>query len=240
VLNIDKSNIVIFHPPQKKIHYHIKIIVDGKNLCQVLNTKYLGVFIDSHLNWKDQVTYLAKKVKRNIGALSKLRHFTSPEILINLYYSLVYPFFTYGNVAWGNTYPTTIKTLFILQKKAILRIITHSKYDDHTDSLFKAANILKLEDLIYYCNATFLYDYHYNYLSFLTLFLSKFLKFTIIIQDLQQNQLSPSPMQEPTMINSTYAKGAEVWNSIREEFKTLSKQSFKKKLKDVLLSKYAK
>ena len=35
-----------------------------------------------------------------------------------------------------------------MQKKA-LRIISKSKYDDHTDSLFKEKRILKLEDLIY-------------------------------------------------------------------------------------------
>jgi len=155
---------------------------------------------------------------------SKLRHFTSPEILINLYYSLVYPFFTYGNVAWGNTYPTTIKPLFILQKKAI-RIITHSKYDDHTDPLFKAANILKLEDLIYYCNATFLYDYHYNKLP--KLFDSFFIKISQV-HNYNTRLASKSTFSLPN-VRTNYGKfnirfkGAEVWNSIHEEFKTLSK-----------------
>lgn len=61
VLNIDKSNIVIFHPPQKKLRYNIDINVDGKSISKASSTKYLGVFIDSHLQWKEQITYLAKK-----------------------------------------------------------------------------------------------------------------------------------------------------------------------------------
>jgi hypothetical protein len=34
--------------------------------------KYLGIFIDSNLNWKSQIDYITKKIKGNIGILSKL------------------------------------------------------------------------------------------------------------------------------------------------------------------------
>ena len=30
--------------------------------------KYLGIMIDSHLNWKSQVCYISKKIKRKILA----------------------------------------------------------------------------------------------------------------------------------------------------------------------------
>ena len=43
-------------------------------------------------------------VKRNIGAISKVKHFVDMAILTNLYYSLVYPFLRYALVAWGNIY----------------------------------------------------------------------------------------------------------------------------------------
>ena len=36
--------------------------------------KYLGVIIDSHLSWKFHVDYVAMKISRNIGIISKLRH----------------------------------------------------------------------------------------------------------------------------------------------------------------------
>ena len=54
----------------------------------------------------------------------------------SLYYALVYPFLIYGIIAWGNTYPTTLQPLFILQKKAI-RFMTFSIFDEHTSPLFK-------------------------------------------------------------------------------------------------------
>ena len=46
--------------------------------------KYLGIMIDSHLNWKSQVSYISKKIKRNVGILSKLRHYVNLKTLTNL------------------------------------------------------------------------------------------------------------------------------------------------------------
>ena len=82
--------------------------------------KYLGVYIDSHLNWKIHINYVSKKIKRSIGFLSKLRYFVlSRQVLNNLYYALLYPFFIYGLVTRGNTYETTILPLFILQNELV-------------------------------------------------------------------------------------------------------------------------
>ena len=48
-----------------------------------------------------------------------MRYLVTLDVLINLYYTLTYPFLIYGFVVWGNTYPTNIKPLFILQKRTI-------------------------------------------------------------------------------------------------------------------------
>ena len=65
--------------------------------------------IDSNLSWKSQVSYIAKKIKWNIGILSKLRYYVNSDILVELYYALIYPFLTYGLISWINTYSSTTK-----------------------------------------------------------------------------------------------------------------------------------
>ena len=55
--------------------------------------KYLGIIIDSNLNWKKQVSELSKKIARGIVLLAKPRHFVNTETLIQVYYSIVFPFF---------------------------------------------------------------------------------------------------------------------------------------------------
>ena len=116
-LKIEKSNFLIFHIPQKKLTNNIKLCINGKLLKQENYIKYLGIMIDCHLNWKSHINFVTRKVKRSIGILSRVRHFTNISILISFYYTLIYPFLTYGLIAWGNTYHSTINPIFILQKK---------------------------------------------------------------------------------------------------------------------------
>ena len=116
---------MVFHPPQRKIIPSFNLTINGIHLKRDLFIKYLGVLIDSNLSWKPQVDSIVKKIKRSIGILSKLRYYVNTTILINLYYSLIYPFLTCGILSWGNAYTTTLQPLYILQKKA-MRIITFS------------------------------------------------------------------------------------------------------------------
>ena len=82
------------------------------------------------------MSFLNKKIKRNIGAISKFRHFVNTDILINLYCALIYPYFTYDILAWGNTYSSTVNPLFILQKKDYA-LVTFSDYREHTSPLLR-------------------------------------------------------------------------------------------------------
>ena len=69
--------------------------------------------IDSNLS----CVCVLKKVRRGIGILSKIHHYVTKDILISLYYTLIYPFLTYGLIAWGNTYNTTLHLVYIIQKR---------------------------------------------------------------------------------------------------------------------------
>ena len=64
---------------------------------------------------------------------------------MKLYYALIYPFLTYRILIWGNTYETTLKALFILQKKAVL-MIAFSKLDSCSSPLFKSLGLIKFFD----------------------------------------------------------------------------------------------
>ena len=117
-LNIDKSNFVIFHPPQKNVQgLKLNLKINDQQLNREFFIKYLGVMIDSNLNWKKHAESVVKKIRRSVGILSKIRYYVSTEILMTLYYVLVYPFIMYGLIVWGNTYETTIKPVFVIQKK---------------------------------------------------------------------------------------------------------------------------
>ena len=110
--------------------------------------------MDRNLNWKDHVLELSKKNSSSIGMLLKLCNFVAIDIIIQVYYSIIYSFLIYGVLAWGNTYKTNIEPLVILQKKAIC-IITFSPYRSHTSHIFKKLNLIKFPDIINVYTALF-------------------------------------------------------------------------------------
>ena len=159
-LNIEKSNFIIFHPPQKRLQdFSFNLSLNNKKLKREYCIKYLGILIDSHLSWKPQVDFVVKKIRRSIGILSKLRRYIDLSILLKLYYALIYPFLIYGIIIWGNTYESTLKPIFILQKK-VLRAITFSQYDSPSSPLFKSPQVIKFYDLVSFHIATFMYKFH--------------------------------------------------------------------------------
>ena len=61
-LNIEKSNFIIFHPPQKILQdFSFNVSLKNKQLKREYCIKYLGILIDSHLSWKPQVDFVVKK-----------------------------------------------------------------------------------------------------------------------------------------------------------------------------------
>ena len=68
-LNLKKTNITLFHPLQKKLNGSIVLCLNGKIVGQIRSTKYLGVLMDCHLNRKDHVYNICKKLTRSVGKL---------------------------------------------------------------------------------------------------------------------------------------------------------------------------
>ena len=58
--------------------------------------KYLEVMVDHKLTWEEHTRYVVQKLTKARGILAKLRHLAPQTILINVYYSIVYPHLLYG------------------------------------------------------------------------------------------------------------------------------------------------
>ena len=238
-LNIEKSNFVIFHPPQKKVNHSVNLRINNMVIEEKKSIKYLGIIMDANLNWKNHIHELSKKISRGIGLLSKLRHFVSSHILTQVYYSIIFPYLTYGVLIWGNTYKTNLNPLIVLQKKAI-RIITFSDFHAHTSPIFKELNLLKFPDIVHFYTAVFMYQYTYGKLpdSFCNFFTA------ISSQHHYNTRLAskstftlPSTRTNYGLFNIRFC-GPKIWNAVDETFKTLTIFSFKRKLKAGLINTY--
>ena len=66
--------------------------------------KFLGVIIDENLTWKKYIDAISKTVSRNIGMLSKLKHYVPGYIMYSLYSTLALPYVNYGILIWPGKY----------------------------------------------------------------------------------------------------------------------------------------
>ena len=219
----------------------MQIYLNDLSIKREYTIKYLGITIDCNLNWKSHVAEISKKIKRNIGVICKLRNFVNSHILKNLYYSLIYPYLIYGIVVWGNTYTSSTNPLFLLKKK-LVRIITFSDYLDHTNSIFLALNILKFQDLVFYHNALFMYDFHSGNLPhiFSTFFSPVSQKHSYTTRLASRSTYSlPNVRTNFGKFNIRFI-GPKIWNEVDETFKNCKKYKFKKMLKNSLIQCYSK
>ena len=123
---------------QKRFEHKENIAVQ-----QVEETKFLGVLLDQHLSWKYHINHVAKIVLKTIGIISKAVFFLSSKSLLFLYYTLVYQYLNYWNIAWCSTYPSNSNSLLYLRKR-IVRIIGGAEYLAHTAPLFRTLNTLDI------------------------------------------------------------------------------------------------
>ena len=130
-----KTSFLVFHSPQRRIAHKLNLSISNMSVKSYTQIKYLGLIFDSNLTELETILHeLSKKVSRGIGALSKIRYYVNGTQYILLYYSIIFPFLTYGLSIWGNTCSATLKPLITLQKSAI-RTVTFSN-QMNTLSLF--------------------------------------------------------------------------------------------------------
>ena len=104
------------------------------------------MIIDDKLKWDEHINTVKQKLNRSLFAINKAKQVLPSKHLITLYYTLVYPYLTYGINLWGAACDTHLNKLIIMQKK-LVRSIAFAKYDAHTEPLFKKLGLLKLHDI---------------------------------------------------------------------------------------------
>jgi len=160
-LILSKTNYIIFRSKKKIIPVlDSSIKIDNKEITQVTTTNFLGVYVDEHLTFNDHVSIIAKKVAKNIGIISRIRHVLQRPILMNLYNTLILPYLSYCNIVWASNYHSHLTRLTILQKR-IVRIICGLKYNQSTSTYFKKLRIMSLLNINNMQTGIFMYRFQY-------------------------------------------------------------------------------
>ena len=119
-LNIAKTNFMIFGNKQCEDNH-------GMNIERVYVTKFLGVHIDSHLNWCEHITHIKSKISKKVSIIRRVKHLLINSALYSLYSTLVMPYLNYCCDIWGNTYKSRIQPLHVERGSSVVECRTRNR-----------------------------------------------------------------------------------------------------------------
>jgi len=159
VLNSSKTKFMVFSKQQQSVHAvlenkPIRVHGDGcdENNCrcdileEVRSYRYLGLILQSDLKYNLHIESLRNKLRASVAILSRLRSIASVKLNKILYFSLIESHLNYMLTVYGGTFRTRIKSLTILQKKAVRCIVGADRFA-HSEPIFKKLSILDFNRL---------------------------------------------------------------------------------------------
>jgi len=156
-LNAKKTELLIFHHPNKALNFNLNIKLNGKKLFPSDYVKYLGILIDKHLLYRQHMNSVSNKLARAIGMLKKIRHYVSATILRSIYFSIFFSLISYAITIWGQNSNCQFRRVVSLQNKAI-KIINFANHRESPLASYKASKILRIEDYIKLQNFLYAFD----------------------------------------------------------------------------------
>ena len=158
-LNVGKTNYIIFsHKNNIDIRNNLSLQIGNDTINRQNVVKFLGLYVDSKLDWHEHTKYVTNKLNSSLYAMRKIKHLVYRNHMLTLYYSLVYPYLDYGVSLWGSANAKLTNKLKATQKKAV-RIMMGEKYNAHATPIFQKLKILRFEDIYKYSLAKHMFAY---------------------------------------------------------------------------------
>lgn len=125
-LNIDKTVFIHFTPRTKNYEESLLIKKDKKSIHQVVETKFLGLFLENNLGWNVHIDSVCGSLSTACYALYRLRELTNFNIMKTYYFAHVYSKIKYGIIFWGCSSPSL--RVFRIQKRAVRTLAGSWRY----------------------------------------------------------------------------------------------------------------
>ena len=142
--NTDKTKVMVFGSKcslAKLPNFEIKF--GNVPLQTVSSYKYLGLTLDSQLNYNLHVSKIISSVTGKLKQFQRMRSFLSSKAAVMVYKGMILPILEYGDVFLHAATAENRKRLQILQNKG-LRCALNRGIDTDTVELHREANLLKL------------------------------------------------------------------------------------------------
>ena len=183
-------------------------------LEETSSAKYLGVTIDSKLNWKRHISETVKKANKTLSFIRRNLLDCPSNVKIDCYTTLVRPILEYGSVVWDPHHKTDIENIEKVQKRAARFATSNYKMEEGSTR----TNMIQL-------NWKPLVERRAE-LKLLTFFKAKHQLVDIPFYHLKQNVRRSNnffipPSNVDSHLHSFYPSTIRLWNSLPNNLKIL-------------------
>ena len=216
----------------------VDIYIDNFLLGRQSDIKFLGVILSANLKWSKHIELVVNKMSKNVGIISKVRHLLPQNLTRNLYFTLVHPYIAYCNLVWASPQKTTNLEKIMRKQKKYCRLITFSKFTEHSRPLFVKLSILNVYEIYKYQLLTHVYK-SYNRLNANTYSQQYYITNSNIhhYNTRQKDNLHVSQCRTRTRQNTIAYQGPKLWNLLPMDVRSsLTINICQKKIKKLLLS----
>lgn len=151
-INIDKT----YYLNYNNIKNQLNIKHNGLSIKNTECAKFLGIYLDNKLKWKEHVGSICKRINRFCYPLHRLTKMAPRSTALTAYFGHIQSIIKYGLLIWGNS--TDIGKVFVAQKKCI-RAICGAGPMETCRPLFKELRVLPLPCLYIMEVARFVKDH---------------------------------------------------------------------------------
>ena len=233
-LNIKKTTYLVFS--RRKSKPTLSVEIGGSKLVQSSSVKYLGVIIDDKLTWKEHIQQVENKVSSGCWALFKLRPYVEREVLLKVYYGLVYQQLQYCISCWGGVPTARLRSLLTLQKRSVRSICNVNRLTP-SEPLFRKLKLLKLSDIYVFQISKIMHRFSNN--SWVGDYAISSVK-AVHSHNTRSSSTNyfHKPFSNNTMKQCLSISGPKVWRNVPDDLKILNYNLFKKAYKSYLIELY--
>lgn len=157
-LNVSKTNYICFSinkKTQPSSNYKLKIHHCSGNdtkhcncdtLSRVNSTKYLGLVVDQHLSWDEQIEYVNVRVRKMMWIFKCLRNIATYNLLNQIYKALAQSVITYCITVWGGAVKSKLINIERGQR-CLLKVMFRKPFRFPTTELYESCNLLTVRKL---------------------------------------------------------------------------------------------
>ena len=164
-VNREKTQTILFGKKvmlQKVPQEQQYLMLENQKVSYQSEALYLGVTLDNQLSFKPHVDKLCKKISRNLGILSNIKHLLNTKIKKQVYSALILAHLDYCSSVWSCCSQGELNRLRVLLNRACRSILNIKDTKEHTQPMYTRLGWLTLPQKIEFGFAIDVYKLFHN------------------------------------------------------------------------------